>query len=68
MGRIEMVLFVKDAPLQAENFRALCTGEKGIAPAGTTGAGKNMTYTVRTGERCSPLAACGASHDFICHV
>lgn len=44
-GRIEMVLFVKEAPLQAENFRALCTGEKGVAPPGTMGAGQNMSYT-----------------------
>ncbi|GIL90435.1 hypothetical protein Vretifemale_18044 [Volvox reticuliferus] len=38
-GRIEMVLFAKDAPRAAENFRLLCTGEAGVAPAGHEGAG-----------------------------
>ncbi|EFJ49124.1 hypothetical protein VOLCADRAFT_74454 [Volvox carteri f. nagariensis] len=38
-GRIEMVLFVKDAPRAAENFRLLCTGEAGVAPPGHEGAG-----------------------------
>ncbi|KXZ46929.1 hypothetical protein GPECTOR_39g423 [Gonium pectorale] len=38
-GRIEMVLFVKESPLAAENFRLLCTGEAGVAPAGHEGAG-----------------------------
>ncbi|GIL61498.1 hypothetical protein Vafri_15930 [Volvox africanus] len=39
-GRIEMVLFVKEAPRAAENFRLLCTGEAGVAPDGHEGAGK----------------------------
>ncbi|GFR52440.1 hypothetical protein Agub_g15014 [Astrephomene gubernaculifera] len=39
-GRIEMVLFVKESPLAAENFRLLCTGEAGVAPPGHEGAGK----------------------------
>ncbi len=30
VGRIEMVLFVREAPRAAENFRALCTGEVGL--------------------------------------
>ena len=28
VGRIEMVLFTKEAPRAAENFRQLCTGEE----------------------------------------
>jgi cyclophilin family peptidyl-prolyl cis-trans isomerase len=33
--RIEIVLFGKTHPKAAENFRLLCTGEKGYAPDGT---------------------------------
>ncbi|GLI63752.1 hypothetical protein VaNZ11_006825 [Volvox africanus] len=39
-GRIEMVLFIKEAPRAAESFRLLCTGEAGVAPDGHEGAGK----------------------------
>ncbi|KAK9800751.1 hypothetical protein WJX73_006168 [Symbiochloris irregularis] len=40
VGRMEFVLFSHEAPRSAENFRALCTGEKGVVPAGREGAGK----------------------------
>ena len=33
-GRIEMSLFAKTCPRTAENFRCLCTGEKGVGQLG----------------------------------
>jgi peptidyl-prolyl isomerase D len=44
-GRMKFVLFKDVAPLAAENFRALCTGEKGLVPQGGKGAGK--PYSLR---------------------
>lgn len=43
-GRVVFSLFYKEAPLAAENFRALCTGERGVVPPGRQGVGHPYAF------------------------
>lgn len=61
IGRMEFVLFTKEAPLAAENFRALCTCEKGTVPEGHKGAGKQYCFKVRRSDVAGRIVR--ISHD-----
>eukprot|EP01025_Chloroclados_australasicus_P028600 TRINITY_DN28353_c0_g1_i1.p2 TRINITY_DN28353_c0_g1~~TRINITY_DN28353_c0_g1_i1.p2 ORF type:complete len:202 (-),score=19.77 TRINITY_DN28353_c0_g1_i1:297-815(-) len=53
LGRIEMELFADTVPKTAENFRALCTGEKGVGRQG-----KPLHYKGSTFHRVIPQFMC----------
>ena len=59
-GRIEMILFKEHFPKTAENFRALCTGEKG-----TGKSGKKLHYAGSTFHRVIPSFMCQGA--FVCN-
>ena len=53
IGRIVMELFADTTPRTAENFRALCTGEKGVGRSG-----KPLHYKGSTFHRVIPQFMC----------
>lgn len=52
-GRVIMELFADTTPITAENFRALCTGEKGVGKSG-----KPLHYKGSTFHRVIPGFMC----------
>ena len=44
IGRVVMTLFADVVPRTAENFRALCTGEKGVSSRGNRLHFKGSTF------------------------
>ncbi len=52
-GRIEMVLFKEHFPRTADNFRALCTGEKGVGRSG-----KKLHFAGSSFHRVIPSFMC----------
>ena len=53
IGRIIFELYMKEVPKTAENFRALCTGEKGVG-----NSGKELWYKGCAFHRIIPKFMC----------
>mmetsp|Transcript_7776 Transcript_7776/g.22988 ORF Transcript_7776/g.22988 Transcript_7776/m.22988 type:complete len:398 (-) Transcript_7776:5156-6349(-) len=47
LGRMVFVLFSDESPLQAENMRQLCTGERGTVPKGENREGEGLPYHIK---------------------
>ena len=62
-GRIVMGLYGKVAPKTVENFRALCTGEKGVGKSG-----KKLTYEGSKFHRIIPQCAAVSGSILNSHV
>lgn len=59
-GRIVFELFADTTPVTAENFRALCTGEKGIGKCGKPLYYRRLTFDFVTRNSCgTDVGACG---------
>jgi len=62
-GKIVMELFANIVPKTAENFRCLCTGEKGMA---TTAPDKKLHYKGSTFHRVIPSFMCQGKKRVLC--
>ena len=62
-GRVEIELFVNVVPRTTENFRCLCTGEKGVARI----SGKNLHFKGSSFHRVIPGFMCQVNKRHVFH-